>query len=257
MNVLKNKTILIMGAPGTGKGSYSKMLSKKYMIPVYSTGDHLRMIVENKDKDANLLTDIIQKKHSIKNLSKYLNDILNKGNLISKDIMHDLLSFRFTQLESGNNAVILDGYPRTVEQAIELESVYNRNIDAVINIDQDHDIITKKLLGRRNCSVCGQGYNICTISEKGYEMPSLNTKVENICHKCNGPLSQRSDDNEETIKNRLRIYTEKSSDILNYYSKKNVLHNFEMKKGFDDIQILYDFINREYFSESTSKVKKH
>lgn len=171
--------------------------------------------------------------------------------------MHDLLSFRFQQLEGGNNAVILDGYPRTVEQAIELETIYKRNIDAVINIDQDHSIIIKKLLGRRNCSSCGQGYNICSINENGYEMPSLNPIKENICDKCNGQLSQRSDDNEETIKNRLQIYSEKSSAILNYYNKKNVLHNFEMKRGFDDINILYDFIDNQFFKDSPSKVISH
>ena len=68
MNVLKNKTILIMGAPGTGKGSYSKLLSKKYMIPVYSSGDHLRLIIKNKDNDSSKLTEIIQKRHKIDNL---------------------------------------------------------------------------------------------------------------------------------------------------------------------------------------------
>lgn len=245
--LLKNKTILMMGAPGTGKGSYSKLISKRFGIPVYSSGDHLRDLIKApQEKDNQELISIISAQNKIQNVPQYLNDILSRGGLISKEIMSSLILFTLDKIsKTESNSIILDGYPRTLIQAQEFEKEYKRNIDLVLNINQDKDIIIKKLLGRRNCSQCSAAYNVTDINEKGYLMPPLKPKKENICDKCGGALEMRSDDNAETIMERLNTYDAKCKDMVEYYTNKGVLVSAEMKRGFDDIAILYDIVENK------------
>lgn len=250
--LLKNKTILMMGAPGTGKGSYSKKISKRFGIPVYSTGDHLRDIINNPNLNYNkLLIEKISNSFSILDVPKYLNDILSKGELISKEIMQSLILFTLDNVnKTENNSIILDGYPRTISQAKEFDTLYKRPINLVLNVEQHKDIIIKKLLGRRQCSNCPSAYNVTDINENGYNMPSLKPKKENICNLCGSDLYKRSDDTEAIISERLKIYDEKSKDILEYYQNKNTLRTVEMKKGFDDIGLLYNIVESELINKN-------
>lgn len=242
--LLKNRTILMMGAPGTGKGSYSKKISKRFGIPVYSSGDHLRKIIsEPETQDNRELIEILGDKFQIPNVPQYFESVLNKGELLRKEIISMIVFFTLEQTKkTEHNSIILDGYPRTLHQALEFDVAFKRPIDLVINVEQDTDIIIKKLLGRRNCNSCGAGFNVTDINEKGYVMPSLKPKVEDICDVCGGKLTMRADDTEEVISSRLKIYAEKSQDILDYYKNKNVLSTVEMKRGFDDISKLYDLV---------------
>ena len=242
--ILKNKTILMMGAPGTGKGSYSKLLSKRFGIPVYSSGDHLRDIIKNPSNNKELI-NILSQLEAVEDIPKHFNNILSEGKLISKEVMSLLVSYTLNKVKrSDSNSIILDGYPRTVEQATEIDIKFKTPVDLVINIHQDNDIIIKKLMGRRNCSKCNAGFNLTEIDEKGYLMPSMKPKKENTCDHCGGCLQIRSDDNEASISERLKIYEKKCEDILNYYKKQKVLETVEMKKGFDDIGKLYELVEK-------------
>ena len=246
-SILKNKTILMMGAPGTGKGSYSKLLSKRFGIPVYSSGEHLRDIIKQPKEIYNKqLIDQISDKFKISNVPEYLENILSKGGLISKEIMSALIIFTLERTkQSESNSIILDGYPRTLIQAQEFDLEYKRVIDLVLNIEQDNDIIIKKLLGRRSCSQCPAAYNVTDINEKGYVMPSIKPKVDGVCDRCGGKLELRSDDNSDTINERLKTYEAKSLDMYDYFNKKGTLVSCEMKRGFDDIKLLYDIVEKK------------
>lgn len=248
--MIKNKILILMGPPGSGKGSYSKKISLKYKIPTYSTGEHLRNIIKSPNSNENSeVISTIKSKFNIDNVPSYLSNIIDKGGLISKNIMDQLMISFFSQLsKSDANSCILDGYPRTIEQASSFESTFNRKIDLAININQDYDIITKKLLGRRVCTNCFTGYNVSHINEKGYVMPSLLPKKEGVCDKCGSSLSLRADDTEEVIKERLKTYDLKSKSVIDYYDKKGVLVNSEMKRGYDDIDILYKIVNERLIS---------
>lgn len=248
--LLKNKTLLIVGAPGTGKGSYSKMLSKRFGFPVYSTGDHLRSLIKAPEQVSNkILIEEIESRFKIQNLPQYLDNILSKGGLINKEIMDKLIQFTLTEIKkTESNTIMFDGYPRTLDQAKEFDNLFRRDIDLVLDICQDFDIIRKKLLGRRNCVSCTAGFNVADINEKGYVMPSIKPKVEGVCDFCKGKLVERSDDTSEVITERLNTYTQKSKDILAFYRNKGVLETIEMKRGYDDIGLLYEIVERRLIS---------
>lgn len=248
--LLKNKTLLIVGAPGTGKGSYSKLLSKRFGFPVYSTGDHLRSLIkEPAEVNNKRLIDEIESQFKIQNLPNHLDQILSKGGLIDKAIMDKLIQFTLSEIKkTESNSIMFDGYPRTIDQAKEFDNLFKRNIDLVLDICQDFDIIRKKLLGRRNCVSCTAGYNVADINEKGYVMPSIKPKVEGVCDICKSKLVERSDDTAEVINDRLNTYTQKSKDILEFYRAKGVLETIEMKRGYDDIGLLYDIVERRLIS---------
>ena len=198
--------IIFLGAPGSGKGTQSSILSKELSIPTISTGDIIRGVLKSGSEQASLLKSYI-----------------DKGALVPDDLVVNLLKNRLAQPDCANG-YILDGFPRTIDQAEILEKM-NIIIDLVINIEVDDDIICKRMLNRVVCSTCGAVFNNAT------EMKPI---VPGICDKCAGSLVQRSDDNESTIKNRLKVYRDQTSPLIDYYDAKGILHSVDGSKPLKD-----------------------
>lgn len=253
--LLKDRIILMLGAPGTGKGSYAKKISKRFGIPEYSTGQHLRDILNKPTETENkLLLNKISEVFKIQDPHKHLTDLLSKGKLIPMDMLNNIIHFRFLELKkTESNSIILDGYPRTYEQAESFERNFQRKIDLVININQKESIIVKKLMGRRACSKCPGSFNLADIDEDGYLMPSIKPKVDGKCDYCSSDLTSRADDTIEVITERLQTYNKSSSKMIEFYNQQGVLRSFEMKRGFDDIGLLYESVERELITPLESK----
>lgn len=207
--------LLIIGAPGVGKGTMSRFLVAHYKLVHISTGDMLREAMKNK-------TEIGLK----------VQEYMDAGNLVPDEIIHDMIVERFSQKDI-NRGFLFDGYPRTVAQAIDLENILkqlNMKIDAVLNLQLDDSIIIKRITGRRTCPQCGSIFNIY------YDPP----KVENVCNNCGGELNIRGDDNEESLKIRLNEFAKNTAPVVEYYEKQNIVHNIDADqdrdKEFADIQ---------------------
>jgi adenylate kinase len=183
---------IIFGAPGSGKGTYASRLQAKLGVDVIATGDIFRELLKEDSE-----------------LGKKVKVYVEKGHLIPDEIVIEVLNQRLSKIPK-EKGFILDGYPRTLEQAKTLEGI-NR-IDVILLLDVPDWIIIERLSSRRICRNCGTVYNI----------RFLKPKVEGICDKCGGPLYQRSDDKPEVIKKRLQVYQEQTSPILKYFREKKV-----------------------------------
>lgn len=190
--------IIMLGAPGTGKGTQSKLLSKYYQIPHISTGDLLRDVVEQGGED-----------------SKEIKDYMDKGLLIPDEKITELLE-KVIKSDDSKKGFILDGYPRTVSQADTLGKTLKKNkmpITAVINLETPEDEIVKRITNRLVCPNCNAIYNEVTA-------PPI---TEGVCDVCDSKLVKRSDDTEEKIRKRLKEYKEKSYPLLGYYERTGKL----------------------------------
>ena len=183
---------IIFGAPGSGKGTYSSRLQAKLGVDVIAMGDIFR---------ENLKTETL--------LGKQVKRYVEKGLLVPDDIVNEVLKKRLGEVPEGKG-FILDGYPRTVEQAKTLEGI--AKIDVILLQMVPDWIIIERLSSRRICKSCGNVYNI----------RFLKPKVEGVCDKCGGSLYQRSDDTPEVIKQRLQVYQEQTSPLLRFYKEKQV-----------------------------------
>ena len=179
--------IILLGAPGSGKGTLAKKISNDFKIPHISTGDLFRAIV----KEDSLL-------------AKKVNQIMKSGALVPDEVTCEIVKERISKPDC-NKGCILDGFPRTIEQAKALEKI--SQIDTVILVELDNDIIIDRLSSRRVCPSCGEIYN---------SQDNLN----NLCKKCSSPLIQRDDDKPETIKYRLEVYETNTSPLINFYSDR-------------------------------------
>ncbi|MHA1228171.1 MAG: adenylate kinase [Candidatus Hodarchaeales archaeon] len=186
--------LIMLGAPGSGKGTQAKFISKEYGIPQISTGDLLRNAV----KEGTELG--LQAK-------KYMED----GKLVPDDLVLSLLQERLAK-DDCKKGFILDGYPRNLAQAHQLEKITDVNL--VINIDVDYKVLVERITGRRTCKKCGAIYHI------KYNPP----KEDSICDKCSGTLYQREDDTEETVKKRLDTYESQTKPLIEFYTNKGILH---------------------------------
>ncbi len=198
--------IIMLGAQGTGKGTVAGILSENVKIPQISTGDIFRKNISDKT-----LLGIEADKY------------ISKGNLVPDDITVPMVEDRLTW-EDAKNGAILDGFPRTIEQAEKLDEMLaksGKKVDLVVNLVTPRDEIIDRMLTRRVCTnqECKATYNI-----------KLNPpKVEGICDKCGSELKQRADDSDpEAIKKRLEIYEEKTSPLVEYYKNKGVLRTEEI-----------------------------
>lgn len=190
------KNIILVAPPAAGKGTLAKKLEELGYISL-STGDMLR----EKSK-----TDEV------------LSDMMKKGSLISDDIVFNILEENLISL--GDKNYILDGFPRTVNQAIMYDNLLeklNKDIGVVIYLDVDKDILLKRTITRRICPDCKRSYS--TITE------NLKPKKENICDVCKSPLVQRADDTEDIFEVRYDEYMNKTYPLINYYEEKNILHH--------------------------------
>lgn len=183
---------IIFGAPGSGKGTYASRLQSKLSVDVIATGDIFREIIKEDTP-----------------LGRKVNGYVEKGLLVPDDVVAEVLQQRLARIPKGKG-FILDGYPRTIEQAKHLENV--ANIEVVIRLIVPDWIIIERLSTRRICKNCGEVYNI----------RYLKPKVDMVCDKCGGPVYQRSDDTPEVIKKRIDVYERQTQPILQYFKDKGV-----------------------------------
>jgi adenylate kinase len=202
--------MVLLGAPGAGKGTQAKKLIEKYGIPQISTGDILRKAVADRTP-----------------LGKEAKSYMDKGELVPDSVVIGLVKERIAQ-EDCKNGYILDGFPRNTSQAEVLDKVLadiSAPLDIALSVDVEKDVLMKRLTGRRTCKSCGQMYNV-------YFSPS---KKDGVCDRCDGELFQRDDDREETIKKRLDVYETQTAPLIKYYSKKGILKTVQGIGSIDDI----------------------
>lgn len=202
--------IIMLGAPGAGKGTQAKLISDKYKIPHISTGDIFRMNIKNNTE-----------------LGMKAKEYMDQGLLVPDELVVDIVVDRLKQ-EDCNSGYILDGFPRTIPQAKELDkalSEMKQKIDYAINVEVPDERIISRMAGRRACVNCGATYHIVN-------MPP---KKENICDNCGNELVLREDDKEETVYKRLSVYHEQTQPLIDYYSQKNILLNVDGTKHMDDV----------------------
>jgi adenylate kinase len=202
--------IVLLGAPGSGKGTQAKKLMADRNIPQISTGDMLREAVASG-------TRFGQKAKSI----------IDAGDLVSDDIMLGLISERIAQPDAADG-FILDGFPRTKQQALDLEELLDEigtPLDAAILMDVDFDILMKRLTGRRTCSLTGKLLNVHFSSQEELDE----------CVDAGGELIQREDDNEETIGNRLDVYRKQTEPLIEFYSRRSKLETIDADGSIDDV----------------------
>ncbi len=179
--------LILLGAPGSGKGTLAKNIVKNYNIPQISTGDILR---------ANIAFGT--------ELGLKAKAYMDAGKLVPDELVIDLLKQRLEEKDC-KKGFILDGFPRTIAQAEALEKI--ARIDSVIQIDLPFDVIEDRVVNRRICSNCGEIYNATTYDKKE-------------CSKCGAPLYQRDDDKLETVRSRLEVYEKQTAPLINFYSEK-------------------------------------
>lgn len=202
--------IIMLGAPGAGKGTQAKKIAAKYAIPHISTGDIFRANIKNN-------TELGQKAKTY----------MDKGELVPDELVVDLIMDRFKEADCANGYV-LDGFPRTIPQAEALDKALSANgesVDYAVNVEVPDENIINRMSGRRACVGCGATYHI-----------QFNpTKVEGICDACGEKLILRDDDKPETVKNRLSVYHEQTQPLIDYYSKKGVLAEVDGTQSMDDV----------------------
>jgi adenylate kinase len=202
--------IVLLGAPGSGKGTQAKLLTEKYRIPHVSTGDLLR---------ANLAAGTP--------LGLQAKAAMDAGQLVSDDLVLAIIRERLKNSDA-KKGFILDGFPRNIPQANALDSML-RNIsqplDAAILMEVDFDILMQRLTGRRTCENCGAAYNV-------YTNPP---RLDDQCDRCGGPLHHRADDNEETIGNRLRVYEGQTKPLIGYYRDQGRIETVDAVGDVKDI----------------------
>ena len=211
-----SKIIVLMGAPGAGKGTQARLLQARLNWPQVSTGDMFRALKEAQTPLAN-----------------EVRSLMAAGQLVPDDVTIRVVQER-TAREDCRNGYILDGFPRTPAQAAMLEKVaaaQNKKIQA-IEIEVPRELLAKRMVGRRNCPVCGEIYNI-------YFKPP---KSDNVCDfHPDAQLNHRSDDNLDTVQARLTTYEEQTRPLLDYYSGKNVLHVVD---GTRETEAIYQDIEK-------------
>lgn len=190
--------IIMLGAPGAGKGTQAKMIAEKYGVPHVSTGDIFRANIKNGTE-----------------LGKEAKQYMDQGLLVPDELTARILLDRVAQ-DDCKNGYVLDGFPRTIPQAEVLDSELSKlgdHIDYAIDVDVPDENIIKRMSGRRACLTCGATYHI----------EHVPPKTEGICDKCGSELVLRDDDKPETVKNRLNVYHEQTQPLIDFYTNKGVL----------------------------------
>ena len=202
--------IIMLGAPGAGKGTQAKMIASKYNIPHISTGDIFRANIKNNTA-----------------LGLEAKTYMDKGELVPDELTVKILLDRVAG-DDCKNGYVLDGFPRTIPQAQVLEdalNAINESVDYAIDVDVPDENIIRRMSGRRACVSCGATYHIMYAP----------TKVENICDTCGDKLILRDDDKPETVLSRLEIYHKQTQPLIEFYTAKNVLKTVDGTKDLNDV----------------------
>ena len=205
--------IVLLGAPGAGKGTQAALIKEKYNLPHISTGDIFR--------------DNIKRGTEIGLLAKSYTD---KGQLVPDEVTCKIVQGRLAEADVARG-YLLDGFPRNLFQAQELDKF--SKVDAVINLDIDLSLLMDRLCGRRVCKSCGESYHVNFLNGK------------TTCEKCGGELYQRKDDNPETVGSRLKVYEEQTAPLIDYYTKKGIILNVTGTEApaevlFEQVKVLLD-----------------
>ncbi len=207
--------LIMFGPPGGGKGTYSSRISDEYEIPHIATGDIFRREVDEGS-----------------DLGKKVKEYLDRGDLVPDDVVIKVVEKRLSEPDC-QDGFVLDGYPRTLDQAEALNDIVS--IDLVINLDVSEDVIINRLSNRRICSDCGEIYNL----------ESIPPEEEGVCDECGGELYQREDDKPEVIKNRLEEYEERTRPLIGYYRTEGLVEDIvaHEERPIDEMmEIIYEKI---------------
>ncbi len=202
--------IIMLGAPGAGKGTQAKKIAEKYSIPHISTGDIFRANIKNGTE-----------------LGKKAKTYMDQGLLVPDELVVDLVVDRVKQ-DDCSNGYVLDGFPRTIPQAEALDkalAAMGEAMDYAINVEVPDENIVRRMSGRRACVDCGATYHIVYAP----------TKEENICDNCHGELILRDDDKPETVQKRLNVYHEQTQPLIDYYTGQGVLKTVDGTKNLDEV----------------------
>ena len=202
--------IIMLGAPGAGKGTQAKRIAEKYSIPHISTGDIFRANIKNGTE-----------------LGKKAKTYMDQGLLVPDELVVDLVVDRVNQDDCANGYV-LDGFPRTIPQAEALDAALaamGQSMDYAINVEVPEENIVARMSGRRACVDCGATYHIVHAP----------TKQENVCDNCNGELILRDDDKPETVQKRLNVYHDQTQPLIDYYQNKNILVEVDGTVHMEDV----------------------
>jgi len=213
--------LILLGPPGSGKGTQAKLIVEKYGIPQISTGDILREAVAKGTE-----------------LGKEAKKYMDAGQLVPDEIVIGIVKERLQQPDC-EKGFILDGFPRTIPQAEALDKILEelgKKIDAVINIQVPEEEVVKRIVYRRTCRNCGAVYHLI------YNPP----KEDNKCDKCGGELYQRDDDKEEVVRQRYKVYKEQTEPLVEYYAKKGVLYNIDGTKSIEEVFAEIDKILQKF-----------
>lgn len=198
--------IVLLGAPGAGKGTQAAKLVEEFATPHISTGDILRAAVKNQTE-----------------LGKKAKGYMDAGDLVPDSLIIDLMDERLREPDC-EKGFILDGFPRTTAQAVALDDMLvrlERPLDAALLVDVDPEVIIKRLTERRCCKECGY----------------IGTAVDATCPKCGGEMYQRDDDNETTVRNRLDVYAKSTSPLIDYYKGKGLLKSVDGDRPVDTVYV--------------------
>lgn len=202
--------VILLGPPGAGKGTQATTIVKEYHIPHISTGDIFRENIKNGTE-----------------LGKKAQEYMNQGELVPDDLVIEIATDRLAR-EDCHQGFLLDGFPRTVHQAEELDGFLEGRGDKVhhvLNISVAKEELIRRLIGRRVCKNCGATYHIET----------MKPKVEGVCDVCGGELVQRADDNRETVENRIDVYEQQTMPLIDYYEKAGVLVHIDGSLGLENV----------------------
>ncbi len=202
--------IILMGPPGAGKGTQAEKLVELYQIPHISTGDMFRKA----QKDG---TELGLKAKSY----------MEQGQLVPDEVTVGIVKERLAE-DDCKNGFLLDGFPRTVQQADALDGILKElgmALDRVINIEVDKGLLVDRLTGRRVCRACGATFHVINKAPK----------VEGVCDKCGGELYQRNDDKVETVSNRLDVYAAQTAPLIEYYQSKDIMSSVDGSKSMEDV----------------------
>ena len=203
--------IVLLGPPGAGKGSLAALIKEQFNILHISTGDILR---EEMRKESAL--------------AKEIKSYIEKGALVPDQVITKIVDQKFSNDIKPTQGFMLDGYPRNTAQARDLDKILEKtgmSLDFVLNMEASLPVILKRISGRQICKKCGAVFHVT----------NKPPKVKDMCDVCNGPLYQRSDDNEETVKKRMKVYSESIAPILDYYGKQKKLWTINGDEGTENL----------------------